>query len=64
MNILSIQSLVAYGHAGNSAALFPLQRLGHDVWPVITVHFSNHTCLLYTSPSPRDKRQSRMPSSA
>ena len=24
----------------------------------------NHGCLLYTSPSPRDKRQSRMPSSA
>ena len=24
----------------------------------------NSTCLLYTSPSPRDKRQSRMPSSA
>ena len=23
-----------------------------------------YTCLLYTSPSPRDKRQSRMPSSA
>lgn len=43
MNILSIQSLVAYGHAGNSAALFPLQRLGHEVWPVVTVHFSNHT---------------------
>lgn len=43
MNILSIQSLVAYGHAGNSAALFPLQRLGFDVWPVVTVHFSNHT---------------------
>ena len=43
MNILSIQSLVAYGHAGNSAALFPLQRLGLQVWPVVTVHFSNHT---------------------
>lgn len=43
MNILSIQSLVAYGHAGNSAALFPLQRLGIEVWPVVTVHFSNHT---------------------
>ncbi len=43
MSILSIQSLVAYGHAGNSAALFPLQRLGKEVWPVITVHFSNHT---------------------
>ena len=25
---------------------------------------SSSTCLLYTSPSPRDKRQSRMPSSA
>ena len=25
---------------------------------------SGYTCLLYTSPSPRDKRQSRMPSSA
>jgi pyridoxine kinase len=43
MGILSIQSLVAYGHAGNSAAMFPLQRLGKTVWPVMTVHFSNHT---------------------
>ncbi len=43
MGILSIQSLVAYGHAGNSAAVFPLQRLGKVVWPVMTVHFSNHT---------------------
>ena len=29
-----------------------------------TVELSGWTCLLYTSPSPRDKRQSRMPSSA
>lgn len=43
MNILSIQSSVAYGHVGNSAAVFPLQRMGVSVWPVITVHFSNHT---------------------
>jgi pyridoxine kinase len=43
MNILSIQSHVAYGHVGNSAAVFPLQRLGHEVWPVFTVQFSNHT---------------------
>ncbi len=43
VSILSIQSLVAYGHAGNSAAVFPLQRLGKEVWPVMTVHFSNHT---------------------
>lgn len=43
VKILSIQSHVAYGHAGNSAAVFPLQRLGHDVYPVLTVTFSNHT---------------------
>jgi pyridoxine kinase len=43
VQILSIQSSVAYGHVGNSAAVFPLQRLGHEVWPVNTVHFSNHT---------------------
>jgi pyridoxine kinase len=43
MNILSIQSSVAYGHVGNSAAVFPLQRLGHEVWPINTVQFSNHT---------------------
>src|SRR5215207_5459726 len=41
--ILSIQSSVAYGHVGNSAAVFPLQRLGVEVWPIHTVHFSNHT---------------------
>ena len=43
MNILSIQSAVAYGHVGNSAAVFPLQRIGHEVWPVYTVNYSNHT---------------------
>ena len=41
--IVSIQSAVAYGHVGNSAAVFPLQRLGVEVWPVYTVTFSNHT---------------------
>lgn len=43
MNILSIQSHVAYGHVGNAAAAFALQRLGVEVWPVHTVQFSNHT---------------------
>lgn len=43
MNILSIQSHVTFGHVGNSAAVFPLQRAGHEVWPVHTVNFSNHT---------------------
>ncbi len=42
MNILSIQSHVAFGHVGNAAATFPLQRLGFEVWPVHTVLFSNH----------------------
>jgi pyridoxine kinase len=43
MNILSIQSHVAYGHVGNASATFPMQRLGHEVWPIHTVQFSNHT---------------------
>ena len=42
MNLLSIQSHVAYGHVGNSAAVFPLQRMGVEVWPIHTVQFSNH----------------------
>ena len=41
--ILSIQSHVAYGYVGNSAATFPLMRVGCEVWPVLTVHFSNNT---------------------
>ena len=43
MKVLSIQSAVAYGHVGNSAAVFPLQRIGVEVLPVYTVNFSNHT---------------------
>lgn len=43
MKILSIQSAVAFGHVGNSAAVFPLQRIGVEVMPVYTVNFSNHT---------------------
>ncbi len=40
--VLSIQSHVVYGHVGNSAAVFPLQRLGREVWPLMTVQFSSH----------------------
>ncbi len=43
MNILSIQSWVAYGHVGNASAVFPLQRLGAEVHAIHTVQFSNHT---------------------
>ncbi|MCG9624223.1 pyridoxal kinase PdxY [Vibrio mediterranei] len=41
--VISIQSHVVYGHAGNSSAVFPLQRMGFEVWPIHTVQFSNHT---------------------
>jgi pyridoxine kinase len=43
MNILSIQSWVSYGHVGNASAVFPMQRLGCEVWAIHTVQFSNHT---------------------
>lgn len=41
--ILSIQSHVTYGYVGNKAAVYPLQAMGFDVWPINTVQFSNHT---------------------
>ncbi len=43
LNILSIQSHVAYGHVGNASAVFAMQRLGVEAWPIHTVQFSNHT---------------------
>ncbi|MFM8607534.1 MAG: pyridoxal kinase PdxY [Hyphomicrobiales bacterium] len=43
MPILSIQSHVVYGHVGNAAAVFPLQRMGFEVWPLHTVQFAAHT---------------------
>jgi pyridoxine kinase len=42
MNILSIQSAVVQGHVGNSAAVFLLQRLGHEAWPIDTVTLAHH----------------------
>jgi pyridoxine kinase len=42
LNILSLQSHVTYGHVGNAAAVFPLQRLGFEVWPLHTCLLSNH----------------------
>ena len=40
----------------------PESSQGDERWELWIKH--NEICLLYTSPSPRDKRQSRMPSSA
>jgi pyridoxine kinase len=42
VNVLSIQSTVTYGRVGHRAAVLPLERLGHEVWPIDTVAFSNH----------------------
>ncbi len=42
-NLISIQSHVVYGYAGNKSATFPMQLLGVDVWALNTVQFSNHT---------------------
>lgn len=40
---LTIQSHVAWGHVGNSAAVLPLQLLGVEAVAIHTVQFSNHT---------------------
>ena len=56
--VLSIQSHVSFGHVGNSAAVFPLQRAGYEVWPVHTVNFSNHTG--YVIGAARCFRQTRL----
>ena len=52
-----VRKMLAKKDSGGCCALVSLVRLQR---------FINYdsTCLLYTSPSPRDKRQSRMPSSA
>src|ERR1700733_1065380 len=41
MSVISIQSQVAYGHVGNSAAVFPMQMHGIDVVAVPTTLLSN-----------------------
>ncbi|MCC8401474.1 pyridoxal kinase PdxY [Paraburkholderia sp. MMS20-SJTN17] len=56
-NVLSIQSHVVFGHAGNSAAEFPMRRLGINVWPLNTVQFSNHTQYGHWSGSAIDASQ-------
>lgn len=43
MRVLSLQSSVAYGYVGNRAAVFTLQRLGHEVVAIDTVHLAHHT---------------------
>ena len=55
---------------GNSADIIKFQRFASELDVNLLKILGDedydriNTCLLYTSPSPRDKRQSRMPSSA
>ena len=57
--------VIGLGRFGSAVAA-TLDRLGREVLAVeanpATVR--QWTCLLYTSPSPRDRQKSRMPSSA
>ena len=50
-------------HKYTSAKRLKYQLMASDGWYDLNLD-TIRSCLLYTSPSPRDKRQSRMPSSA
>ena len=54
--------MTAYAINGNNYVM--LRDIGKAVGFNVHWDSTNGCCLLYTSPSPRDKRQSRMPSSA
>ncbi len=41
-SIISIQGHIVCGQAGNSSAVFPIQRMGLDAWPIHNVQCSNH----------------------
>ena len=51
-------------HCGDLNDLAGLARTVQALRPDVIVNAAAHTCLLYTSPSPRDGLLSRMPSSA
>ena len=51
-----------FGNRWNCQQAFAIER-HRGGWKQIVIRFYTH-CLLYTSPSPRDRQKSRMPSSA
>ena len=61
-------TLLSHVKAGNTVRLYTYQNFGESVPipPEISVEDGHqyYPCLLYTSPSPRDVEESRMPSSA
>ena len=50
--------------AEKDAARTSIVFLGDNMYPEGITEHQTHPCLLYTSPSPRDRQKSRMPSSA
>ena len=60
-NIAQISGLVNQNNPTKTKTSSQLQISSSLFYDVFTKY---EDCLLYTSPSPRDKRQSRMPSSA
>ena len=57
-----VTSIQAEGIAGSTIILYDSTSTGSPGTAVATYNYN--TCLLYTSPSPRDATLSRMPSSA
>ena len=56
--------LINLAHSKKASVVIKGLRAISDFEFELQMGLMNRTCLLYTSPSPRDKRQSRMPSSA
>ena len=68
---MRLATLKAYVSTVNSIHLFDVNVVAEDFFAALLNEIYgyslvnlNHTCLLYTSPSPRDRTRSRMPSSA
>ena len=62
VHIASNEGFWAHNDSGDQARLFAFDRSGKDLGQLILEGVG--ACLLYTSPSPRDRTRSRMPSSA
>ena len=57
---IEVEDIIRFDHENKTYCVYKLED-GYYATDGLCTH---ETCLLYTSPSPRDKRQSRMPSSA